>query len=95
MMIRQVAREDLISGLSGTEKRNAIGQGRADEGAESVFLGRSVGAGGAIKSEMVGETEGGVSQFSSTGNEVFGWAAATEEGEGGGGERFKEHLCGG
>ena len=64
--------------------------GSADEGAEVVFFGGEVGAGGTVDAHVIGEGDGLVAELGGTADEVLGLAGAAEEGEGGTGVEFGE-----
>lgn len=63
---------------------------RADEGADVVFFGGVVGAGGSVDAHVVGEGDGVIAKFRGTTDEVLRMAGATEEGETGTGVEFGE-----
>ena len=62
----------------------------ADEGAEAVFLGGVVGAGGAVDTHVVGKGDRIVAKLRGPADEVLGLAGTAEKGKGGAGVEFGE-----
>jgi len=67
-------------------------QGGADVGMDAVFLGRLMGAGGAVEAHVIREGEGAVTKFGRALDEVFRKTRASEEGETGTRVEFGEHF---
>ena len=61
-------------------KREAF-QGRADDGADAMFLRGVVGTGGAVEAHVVDEANGFVPKFDGASKEIFRKAGTVEKGE--------------
>lgn len=86
-----------VAGAAGSESDDgggAVGcfERGADEGTDAVLTGGGVGARRPLETEVVGEGDGRTGEFGGAGDDVFGQAGTAEEGEGGAGVEFGEHL---
>ena len=101
MKVGEELREVLVA-LSGLAEDGELGdregfpreregfQGRADDGADAIFLCGVVGAGGAVEAHVIDEADGFVSKFGGASKEIFRKAGTAEKGERG----FCEELHG-
>ena len=66
-------------------------QSGAHVGMETVFLGRLMGAGGAVEAHVIREGEGAVAKLCRALDHALGMTRASEKGEAGTGVEFGEH----